>query len=253
MLALFFVPFLVLSFWDRLQPPGHEDMPVIEADTVAARKDRFFDYLRPIVRHENRVIREQRLRLQRLRDTLAAGGALAWLDRRWLADMARAYRLAGGGEDDETPLDADLVAALLERVDVIPESLALVQSAKESSWGRSRFAREGNNLFGQWCHEPGCGLTPTARKAGRSHEVERFGSVRASVRSYFRNLNTHAQYRELRRLRAALRKRDEPLTGVALADGLTFYSERRQAYVDEVKAMIRNNGLDAAAAAGGGP
>jgi Bax protein len=128
-------------------------------------------------------------------------------------------------------------------VDAVPVSLALAQAAKESGWGTSRFAREGYALFGERCFETGCGMVPRARRKGLSHEVTRFDSPREAVASYVRNLNTHPDYAEFRQLRAKLRQAPSPHPGIDLAGSLTSYSERREAYVREIREMIRFNGL----------
>jgi Bax protein len=201
----------------------------------AERKERFFEFMRPLIREENARILEQRERLR----SLAAAEEVGWFDRRWLQGLAEDYGL----DPEELETDA-LIERLLRRVDVVPVSLALAQAAKESGWGTSRFAREGNNLFGQWCYEPGCGLVPRARGEGRSHEVRVFDSPRASVASYLRNINTHRGYRELRQARARMRAADRPLSGLALAEQLHRYSERGQAYVEEIKGLIRYNRLE---------
>jgi len=141
-------------------------------------------------------------------------------------------------EDDDWQRIAEL---LLARVDVIPPKLALIQAAKESGWGTSRFARSANNLFGEWCFSEGCGVVPASRSEGRRHEVESFDSVQDAIASYVRNLNSHPSYAPLRERRAALRAAGEAPTALALADGLGRYSERGEAYVQEVKSMIRHN------------
>ncbi|KGE03047.1 hypothetical protein HRUBRA_02364 [Pseudohaliea rubra DSM 19751] len=126
-------------------------------------------------------------------------------------------------------------------MDVIPPGLALAQAAKESGWGRSRFAVEGNNLFGQWCFDPGCGIVPARRPEGSRHEVAAFDSVDEAIRRYMNNLNTHERYAPFRERRAALRARDTVLTGPALVAGLLGYSERGEVYLDELRAMMRQN------------
>jgi len=199
------------------------------------RKARFFTFIRPVIKAENAHIVETRMRLQEL----AAGDSIGWLDQRWLYGLAKDY-----GVDPEGVQSEVLIKTLLHRVDVIPLSLALAQAAKESGWGTSRFAREGLNLFGEWCYEPGCGLVPLDRDSGRSHEVREFDSVADSVASYMRNINTHHGYRELRRIRAALRAQGKPLSGLLLADQLHRYSERGQAYVEDIKGLIRHNDLE---------
>ena len=85
---------------------------------------------------------------------------------------------------------------------------------------------------------------PTARERGRKHEVARFESIEDAVRAYLHNINTFPRYKTLRTIRAELREASRRITGVRLADGLLAYSERRQAYVEEVKSMIRQNELE---------
>lgn len=199
------------------------------------RKTQFFAYLRPLIEAENARVAADRERLQSLADEESIG----WFDRRWLEGLAEDY-----GLDPEEMEEDALIATLLRRVDVVPLSLALAQAAKESGWGTSRFARDGNNLFGEWCFDPGCGLVPRARARERTHEVREFDGPRDSVASYVRNINTHAGYRELRRARARLRSEGKPLSGLVLANELQRYSERGQAYVEDIKGLIRYNDLE---------
>jgi len=221
--------------------PGTEPLPAFhEIEQVSEKKQRFFAYLTPVIRAENERIRSQRERLLTIVEAQRAGEEPGWLDRRFIADLADEYRLDTEDLDMSQTLDR-----LVERVDVIPRSLVLVQAAKESGWGSSRFARRANNLFGQWCFEAGCGVVPRNRPAGRTHEVQSFDTVRDAVASYVRNLNTHRSYEELREVRAELRAADAPLSGVRLATGLDRYSERGEVYVREVQSMIRQNDLEA--------
>lgn len=218
---------------------GRQDLPDFSAiPTAEARKANFFGYLRPIVRAENREVLRTRERLRELVGELRGGDDLSPGQWTWMRDLARRYRV-----DLAQNNRLEVGEALLRKVDKIPSSLVLVQAAKESAWGTSRFAREGNNLFGQWCFTPGCGMVPARRAEGKTHEVESFPTVRASVASYLRNLNSHPRYSELRDIRARLRREDEEITGLALAGGLQHYSEQGEKYVTEVRAMIRRNGL----------
>ncbi len=137
----------------------------------------------------------------------------------------------------------DAINALLKRVDIIPASLALAQAANESAWGTSRFAQEGNNLFGQWCYVKGCGIIPKQRHGKQRHEVAKFDGIVDSIESYMRNLNSQAAYEKLRTLRAEAREDEDVITGVNLANGLWSYSIRREAYVHEIQLMIKQNGL----------
>ena len=158
-----------------------------------------------------------------------------------LARLGKRYNLAVDTRNFDG-LDAQIQQLLL-RVDVVPASLVLAQAAKESGWGSSRFAREGNNFFGIWCFYPGCGMTPERRDAGRRHEVAMFDTVEESVRYYLRTINSHAAYVQLRQIRAAARNNNQPFGGEQLAPGLLCYSERGLMYVNEIQSMIRTNRL----------
>ena len=160
---------------------------------------------------------------------------LTQLQQRWLSDLVTRYKI-----DTAVELPSQLTQ-LSRRVDIIPVALALVQAANESAWGTSRFATQGNNFFGQWCYQAGCGLVPAARVPGADHEVARFSSPYHSVAAYFANLNTNPAYRPLRDIRYRLRQQDAPVTAIALARGLSQYSERGETYVGELISMIRNN------------
>ncbi len=116
--------------------------------------------------------------------------------------------------------------------------------SNESAWGTSRFAKQGNNYFGQWCYVKGCGLVPQQRNDGAVHEVADFDHPMDSVRSYILNLNRHYTYDDLRDLRAKEIKKQGYATGLNLAAGLINYSERRMEYVKEIRSMISYNKLD---------
>jgi len=138
---------------------------------------------------------------------------------------------------------SEQVDQLLLRVDVVPASLVIAQAAKESGWGRSRFAREGNNNFGIWCFTRGYGMPPERRAEGRHHEVAMFDTVEEGVRYYVRTINSHIAYNDLRQMRAEARHQHRAFAGETLATGLLRYSERGLMYVDEIKSMIRYNQL----------
>ena len=201
---------------------------------VKKRKKAFIDYLTPIIEYQNETILFARDRLYQIARIILSGEQLSETDLHWLQKMAEKYDVEWQEDSPGT------VAVLLaRRVDIIPVSLAIVQAAKESSWGRSRYAVEANNLFGQWCFEKGCGVVPAERIPGAQHEVRRYASVNEAARSYIHNLNTHPSYKELREIRQRLRMLNIPITGTALAQGLLYYSEKREAYVEEVKSMIK--------------
>ena len=226
-------------FWlSRVQDPGTKPLPDFTAFVAGSeRKQAFFDFLGPVITARNDIILIQRTRLEAMAVKISNGQQLGWSQINWLKRLATRYHL----ELPDHVISIAEINTMLGLVDIIPMPLALVQAAKESAWGTSRFAREANNLFGQWCYTPGCGIVPRNRPAGSRHEVQSFKNVGAAVKSYFFNINTHASYQTLREIRARQRRSNQPLTGTALADGLLFYSERREDYVVEVKDMIRSN------------
>lgn len=220
-------------------PSVESSLPNFESITnINLKKETFFTYFNSYIEAENERILERREKVQVYANILATGGTLSATEQETLDEFAVLYRLQGS---ELAPID--LVDELLVRVDIIPVSLALAQAATESAWGTSRFAREGNNIFGQWCYDEGCGLVPGRRADDASHEVRAFATVEASIRAYFRNLNTNPNYAYLRELRAQMRMNEKPLDSRALAQGLLRYSERGHVYINEIHDLIRINDL----------
>jgi Bax protein len=224
-------PFIVTRFPDDHDHRMHPE----------EKKRTFLLSLLPMVLMANQAIEAERQELETLLARHDQAGLLTPEENQRLRDMADYYKL------QRDPLtDSRARSLLLHRIDILPPSLVLAQAATESGWGTSRFAREGNNLFGQRTYRTGNGIIPANRPEGESHEVKRFGSLFESVRSYMRNLNTHNAYRELRDLRARLRRSGQPLSGAQLASGLEAYSTRTGDYINDVRAIIRANGLSRA-------
>jgi len=207
-------------------------------DTVAVKKQQFFDFLEDYVMAENAKIAETRRELRSYVDIANSGVAFSQRERRWILQLAEHYDL-----DTSALSDREIANELYLRVDKVPVSLALAQAANESAWGTSRFARQGNNIFGQWCYEEGCGLVPRRRLSGATHEVKKFDSIQESVNAYINNINTHPSYSYLRELRARMRDQNRPLDPLRLAMGLGSYSQRGDNYVDEVQNLIMQNQL----------
>ena len=205
---------------------------------VSAKKRLFFQAVLPIVLQVNEEITVARWRLERLADRLKRADGLfpadriLPADREWLVKMAELY-----GTD---PFD---VQELLNRMDVVPPSLALAQAAEESGWGTSRFARQGNALFGQYTYNAKPGIVPAQRDTDRRHRVRSHDNLLAAVRAYVHNLNSHWAYEDFRRERSRLHKAGETISGHVLAGELRSYSERRGAYVQTIRRIIRQNRL----------
>jgi Bax protein len=205
---------------------------------ITERKRLFFLSLLPSVLLANREITLQRQQLLIALRHHQAGLPLSIPQQQLLSRLIKDYRLRNN------PLtDLNARKALLQRLDTLPPDLVLAQAANESGYGTSRFCRLGNNLFGQWTYATGTGLVPKERSAKQRHEVQRFATLYDSVRSYMNNLNAHRAYRSLRTIRAQKRTRGQALRGIDLAAGLRLYSSRRDAYVAEIRAIIRSNRL----------
>ncbi|GIU10904.1 MULTISPECIES: glucosaminidase domain-containing protein [unclassified Shewanella] len=202
---------------------------------VSEKKREFFGFLRPSIKHQNAIIQGERDFLIATRNQIVNGKSLTEADEFRLQQISEKYQYTFRS------LNINNIDTLLVRVDVIPEEMVLIQAANETGWGTSRFAREGLNFFGQWCFRKGCGLVPQSRTEGLSHEVALFKTVEDSVASYMRNLNSNAAYSLLRSIRADLRAENKTPTAQDLVYGLINYSERQEAYIDELLEMLRQN------------
>ncbi|MBT5944672.1 MAG: glucosaminidase [Rhodospirillaceae bacterium] len=212
---------------------------------VKQKKSLFFRTLLPLVLQVNREILADRARLAGLRKRLTGGETLPAADRKWLFNLAANYGVIDREKTDaKTPLSRAQIATLYARVDVVPPSLALAQGAIESAYALSRFAVEGNALFGQWRY--GKGLKPEdQREALGDYRIASFKTPFDSVHGYAQNLNSNPAYQAFRQLRSNARKAGATPRGLTLVKGLISYSERREAYIDEVRALINFNKLAA--------
>jgi Bax protein len=186
-----------------------------------ARKNLFLRVMLPLVLVANEEIAEDRARLLALVARKSARLSISREDHAWLKNLADRYDVEDGD-----------MARLIARVDVVPPSLALAQSAEETGWGTSRLVRRSRNLFGQ-----------TADPAEEDSGMRQFGSLQEAVRAYLLNLNTHRAYDGLRRARLKARAKGRTLDGHQLADALRAYSERGEAYVGTIRSLIRRNDL----------
>jgi Bax protein len=231
--AVVFIVILIPISLDRSLPKFSK------IDNIDERKAAFFEFLNPYVDRANSDILRQRERLQSIAGNFDHG-PMSRRNERWFRELAVDY---GMEISPESALTRDMVSDLLERVDLIPPSMALAQAALESGWGTSRFARKGNNLYGIWCYEPGCGIVPERRPAGASYEVKKYRTPKESFEDYIHNLNTNRAYESLWQIRDSLRQEGKALTGVALSDGLYRYSQEGWGYVGKVQQVIQSNKL----------
>ncbi len=191
------------------------------------RKEFFIQIILPLILQENNNIRLDRKRLFGIINKSNNSD----LEKKWLEKKYKQYGIPS----------KDL-STLKIRMDEIPVSLAIAQAAKETGWGTSRFAQEGNALFGQWTWS-GEGLKPKDAEKNEGHKVMKFNVLQASVRAYQRNLNTHSSYKNLRKARAQLRDRGQPLDSLILAKYLNEYAETGKKYVEVLQQIIKQNNL----------
>ena len=196
-------------------------------ESTKKRKEFFIQIVLPLILKENNNIRIDRKRLF----SIINKSNNSDLEKKWLAKKYKQYGIPS----------KDL-STLKIRMDEIPVSLALAQAAKETGWGTSRFALEGNALFGQWTWS-GEGLRPKESDKNEGHKVMKFNVLQASVRAYQRNLNTHSSYKDFRKARAELRDKGKPLDSFILAEYLDKYAETGDKYVEVLKKIIAQNSL----------
>ena len=196
-------------------------------ESTKEKKNLFIQIVLPLIIEENNQIKLDRKKLFAILNRSNNSDA----EKKWLKMKFRQYGVK----------NKDLLTLKI-RMDEIPVSLAIAQAAKETGWGTSRFALEGNALFGQWTFSNE-GLKPLSADNDKSHKVMKFQVLQASVRAYFRNLNTHSSYREFRKIRASARDNDEKFDSLILADYLDEYAATGAEYTKVLKKIIQQNSL----------
>jgi Bax protein len=202
-----------------------EEMKMIE--NTKKRKELFIQIILPLVIKENNYIRSERKKLFNILNKNHNTNS----EKKWLEQKFKQYGVAS----------KDL-STLKVRMDEIPVSMAIAQAAKETGWGTSRFAQEGNALFGQWTWT-GEGIKPAGAEVDSTHKVMRFKVLQASVKAYHRNLNTHSSYRDFRRVRAELRDEGKALDSIVLSEYLDKYAQTGKKYIKILQQIIKQNKL----------
>ena len=195
--------------------------------SVQLKKETFLKIVLPLVVAENEKILDDREKLKNLIDKKFTTDA----EKQWLRQKLLEYKVK----------KSDL-KELMIKMDIIPVSIALAQAAKESGWGTSRFALEGNAIFGQWTWD-GQGIAPLKRDGDKNHKILKFPILRASVKAYKNNLNTHKSYSKFRDKRQQLRNKNKNITGLALTDTLKNYAQTGSEYTRILNQIITQNRL----------
>ena len=196
-------------------------------ESTKKRKNLFIQIILPLIVEENNKIKLDRRKLFSILNKSKNSD----IEKKWLNKKFKQYGV----------LNKDL-STLKVRMDIVPTSLAIAQAAKETGWGTSRFALEGNALFGQWTWS-GEGIKPAGADDDATHKIMKFKILKSSVRAYKRNLNTHSSYKQFRMARAELRDNRTKLDSLLLANYLEKYAETGKVYVKIIKQIIKQNNL----------
>ena len=201
------------------------------------KKQKFINSLLPLIVQENLKIRLNRKKLLEIKNFLIIHKTLNKADQEFIEALASKYRVNTANKHK-----IDILDALLETVDEIPNSIALAQAANESGWGTSRFAKDYNALFGEYTFNTYKGIVPIDRKKGENHLIKFFSAIDKSVESYFINLNTHLAYKDFRMKRQKLRRSNLNLDPWSLVQHLEPYAQDEN-YVNTIKLIIKSNNL----------
>ena len=191
------------------------------------KKETFIQIVLPLVVAENERILEDREKLKLLTNKKFTTD----LEKQWLRQKLLEYKVKKGD-----------LKELMTRMDIIPTSIALAQAAKESGWGTSRFALEGNAIYGQWTWS-GQGIAPLDRDSNKNHKILKFPILRASVKAYKNNLNTHKSYKAFRDKRLQLREKNKKIKGLELTETLKNYAQTGSEYTKILNQIITQNRL----------
>ena len=198
-----------------------------ELESTKLKKETFIKIVLPLIVAENERILADREKLK----ILAKKKYTTDLEKQWLRQKLLEYKVKKGD-----------LKELLVRMDIIPTSIALAQAAKESGWGTSRFALEGNAIFGQWTWS-GQGIAPLDRENNKNHKILKFPILRASVKAYQNNLNTHKSYLKFRTKRSNLRDKNKKIAGLELTETLNNYAQTGSEYTKILNQIIKQNRL----------
>ena len=191
------------------------------------KKETFIKIVLPLIVAENERILADREKLLVLSDKKFTTD----LEKQWIRQKLLEYKVKKGN-----------LKELVTRIDIIPTSIALAQAAKESGWGTSRFALEGNAIFGQWTWS-GQGIAPLDRESNKNHKILKFPILRASVKAYQNNLNTHKSYTKFRQKRLTLRDKNKKIKGLELTETLNNYAQTGSEYTKILNQIIKQNRL----------
>ena len=208
---------------------------------VTIRKELFIKILLPLIIDRNMQIQRKRQQIFNLKNIGIPN--LRNNQKDWIFEQLKYYKVLSK-YNAETTLNDEMLNELLLRANILPIPLAIAQAAIETGWGTSRFALDGNSLFGQWTWKKG-GLTPSKRELGKKHSVKAFKNLRHAVENYAQNLNSSAFYTRFRKARLNFIKNGRYVDDASsrLATHLSSYSQEGEKYVEKILKIISINRL----------
>ena len=215
--------FIVLNLYASF-PPWY-----YKINNTKQQKKAFVQILLPLIQTENQKIKKLRKKVIDIFNE-----PLYLLNEKkiaFLLQVAKKYKIKTLNKDE-----------FLKRIDIIPPSLALAQAAIESGWGKSRFVKEANNIFGHWIYS-NKGLKPKSKYKHITidYSIRIFPSLKDSIRAYMRNLNTNLAYKAFRELRYKYHKNNKKFTGLIATDTMINYSQKKEEYVKLLKKLIKSH------------
>jgi Bax protein len=209
---------------------------------VKRKKELFVEMMLPNVLKVNNEILAERKEFLEVFNKIKKNQKITDEERNYIEEKAKKYKVKSKFFPSNEQRYINLVEELDYRINYIPVSLAIAQAAIESGWGQSRFAKEGNSLFGQWSWD-GTGIIPKDREEGESYRVKTFKDIQSAVRSYALNLNSHLSYKQFRINRYLILQRQNFIYGKNLVPNMILYSQLREKYLGLLKSVINSNKL----------
>ncbi len=207
-----------------------------EIQDVPIKKKLFYLVTLPLIYNTNTSIMQERRMVINIEKKFARK-ELNKNETDEIIRLSKKYKL------DYSEINTKLFRKLKQRINIIPVSLALGQAIIESGWGQSRFATEGNALYGQWTTSEDKGIIPQDRDEDKTHAVLKFKNLSESVEAYMFNINTHQAYynfRVIRRIDERIKYTDPISMKVKY---LAAYAEIGDKYVDKLELIIASNNL----------
>ncbi len=201
-------------------------------DTDKSKKY-FFDYIYNMVEQENIKILNERKFVKSILNSNILSLNFSSIQFKKLLEIKKRYRVK----------NIYTYSEYSKKIDIVPPSQALAQAAIESGWGKSRFIKEANNIFGHWTYNPRIGMLPKRREIEATHFIRVFKSLQDSISAYMLNLNRNNAYKNFRKKRFEFRVNNKQLDGFALSQTMINYSGIAHEYLDILKNVIKTNNL----------